>query len=142
MITLIAALAFGVLNVEAGKPLTDKPAAISCYMGHCHGVVDVLHFGGLMDFYVTPAGTADDISLEVSSPFYSELAQALIDKYGKPSKVDLVDMQNAYGARVKSHILMWEGPDGSTMVLNEYSSLKESRLMIRTKQVPAKSAGI
>lgn len=142
MLTLMAVLTFGVLNVEAGKPIVDKPAAVQCYMGHCHGVVDVLHFGGLMDFYVTSEGTAADISLEVSSQFYPELAQAFIDKYGKPSRSDLVDMQNAFGAKIKSHVLYWEADDGSTMVLSEYSTLRESRLMIRTKQEPVKSAGI
>lgn len=136
------ASAYGVLNVEAGKPITAKPQQVECFMGHCKGVVDVLHFGGIMEFYVTQTGVADDISLEVSAPFYSELAQALIDKYGKPSSSDMVDMQNSFGAKVKSHVLSWLASDGTTMVLNEYSSLSQSRLMIRTKQEPRKSAGI
>lgn len=136
---------FGVQGVELGKPLaqTDEPEGVSCFMSHCHGVISVLTFGGVLDVYANPETDAvGDIFLEVTATKFELLRDALIAKYGKPTTVTGLHKQNSFGAQVQSRIVAWEAADGSTMVLDEFGSLQESKLTIREKQEPRKSAGI
>lgn len=139
------AASFGVRDVELGKVLdsSTKPETVSCYMGHCHGSVDVLDFSGDLTFYTWPdSGAIDDITLVVSYQHFDSLAAALTDKYGKPATSQGLQKQNGFGARVSSRVLAWIAVDGSTMVLDEHGSLTTSVLTIRSKQEPRKSAGI
>lgn len=136
---------FGVQGVELGRTLaeTAKPSGISCYRTHCHGLIDVLTFGGVMDVYADPdSEVIGDITLEVPAGRFSEMADALIGKFGQPTHGTNLNKQNGFGAKVYSRVLEWVDTDGSTMVLDEFGSLQDSKLTIREKQQPRTSAGI
>lgn len=143
MILAAPAGALGIQGIEVGQPLGAVPASVTCSTyGICKGSIDVLTFGGDITFYVTQAGTVDDLTLTIPAHRYSELAAALKAKYGKPSDSGVIPLQNGFGAQINTHMMTWTAADGSTATLMEYVTLQESSLLIRSKQTERKSAGI
>lgn len=135
--------ALGVQDVEVGQPLATAPAGVSCSYGHCRGVIDVLTFGGILDFMtVSDANVVDDLTLATDPTHFDALASALTAKYGKPTSSTVLHKQNAFGAQVNGRVLAWVDADGTTAVLDEFGTLRDLVLTIRTKQEPRKSAGI
>lgn len=143
MILAAPAGAFGIQGIEVGQPLGAVPANVTCSsFGLCNGSIDVLTFGGDITFYMTQAGTVDDLTLTIPAHRYGELAAALTAKYGKPSNSGSLPLQNGFGAQVTTRMLEWKAADGSTATLMEYTTLRDSTLLIRSKQPERKSAGI
>lgn len=135
--------ALGVQDVEVGQPLNATPAGVRCSYNHCRGVIDVLTFGGILDFFTRPdSSIVDDLTLETNPKFFDTLAGALTAKYGKPTSSTVLHKQNAFGAQVNGRVLAWVDAEGTTAVLDEFGTLRDSILTIRTKQEPRKSAGI
>lgn len=135
--------ALGVQDVEVGQPLSATPAGVSCSYNHCRGVVDVLTFGGILDFFTRQdSNVVDDLTLATDPKFFDTLAGALTAKYGKPTNSTVLHKQNSFGVQVNGRVLAWVDAEGTTAVLDEFATLRDSLLTIRTKQEPRKSAGI
>lgn len=61
-----------------------------------------------------------------------EAKKALIRKFGKPSSVSVVPMQNSMGAGFMNHILQWKKPGYKVKFIQFWGSTSEGKISIET----------
>lgn len=134
--------AYDFKGVEPGKDVAAaRSLGLECMYSKCHGLVDVLDFGGTLEAHYTDSGTVTDVTFSGMPHRYAALRAALVAKYGKPSSSVVLVKQNKLGARVDSHVDTWQSADG-VMVLDEYAELDTLALMLRQAEPLRANAGI
>lgn len=118
-----------------------RSAGLECLYSKCRGGLDLLTFGGMVEANYTETGTVTDVTFDAMPHRYTELRAALVAKYGKPKSSGVVVKQNNFGAKIDSHVDLWEA-DGQTMLLDEYAELASMTLTIRQAEPKRVNAGI
>lgn len=144
LLCILAAPA-GAYDLKGVGPGVDVAAArsagLECMYSKCTGGLDILTWGGTVQAHYTDAGTVTDVTFDAMPHRYTELRAALVAKYGKPKNSGVVTKQNRLGAKIDSHVDLWEA-DGQTMLLDEYAELDSMTLTIRKTEPARINAGI
>lgn len=147
LILIAAALdshAFDFKGVRVGAKATvaevQERLGISCGVGHadmqvCNGQSTVADEPGTINVVISPSGVVERIRLDLSPEPFEQVAAALTQKFGTPSRVDRGVVQNRFGAKFQQVEYVWLGKNGIRIDFSKYAgTLDRSQLYFSTRE--------
>nr|MDP2192029.1 hypothetical protein [Rhodoferax sp.] len=112
---------------------------VACGVGHadmqvCNGHVTVAEEPATVNLVLSPTGIVQRISLRLSSDPFEQVAAALAEKYGRPSRILRSAVQNAFGARYQQVEHVWLRSGGLQLEYSKFAgTVDQSEIHFSTK---------
>ena len=105
----------------------------------CSGVTTIA--GAMADVFTKTQhdGTLADITMTIHTNLYSTVMEALVAKYGKPTKIYREIVSNSFGAQAENVTSIWMRMDGTHLMVTKYAGkLTQSMIVFSTKKEETK----
>nr|WP_297529399.1 hypothetical protein [uncultured Roseateles sp.] len=104
-------------RIDEAKVVNDFKA--KCSKTFCSGDTTIAGAKAKVYFAVGLDGLIDRINVTFSPSSFPEVAAALRAKFGPPADGNTTKVQNSYGATASQTVLLWNRPDGASIVARE-----------------------
>lgn len=91
--------------------------------------------------YLFVAGSFQGVSISFNSNYWTDIRDALIERYGGPSATDYERLQNPFGMEIVGEVLIWFDEQSLFgIAANQYSGTTKKGLLLIATRVVAKAS--
>jgi hypothetical protein len=139
----LQAHAYDFKGIEIGAPATmdqiKEQTGVKCGAGAagmkvCTGYSTIVGGQAFTNIVLDDSGIVQRILVDFDSKDYDQVAAALVEKFGSPTRRDVSTIQNRAGAQFAQVTMKWESGDNHVLLERYSSKITRSMLYMSTQK--------